>query len=783
MKKKVTMLLLVIALIVTAVSCNKKQTEKPMPMIPPVEMITTAPITTQTIAPTTNQTTDPVTTSSTAQIITPANTQVFTPETISINTPTVDSTAITADTIVTTEAVISLKKEKFIPNIGSTITVPNGSFENLTSDGKWLPWECRNKGATDNYRTSIDTTTAYNGKNSLKIEGLSSGNRRLDYVSIDYNLFSTNVIYEISAWVKTDFSQEPGSAWIGLEYHYPNPPGGWHSDFDVYGSQSAIDISTPGQWVQFTRRFQVPEGTGDYILLILCLQNDIKGTVWFDDIKITVVDGPEAYTMNTDKVFPYSDEAGVNAYVDLNQFYTNGPEAQATVDFKLYDSINNTVVLESNNNTFLNNRTHIFIPINELAILKRKYTLVSTVKDNTGAQVKEMKQNLYKFNRPLLMDIDGDINYGKVFSDKKDEKFNINIFYQILQGTGNQALLQKMADAGATVIFSYDYLERRNDIWDSLEVTDLKILYNLRHAHIGGAGHPDMIERTKTIVEEHKENPAIFAWFVDDEPLGGRTAGSTMMEQAKQWLEDAYVAIRNIDDIHPVYIVDFNHQNEARKYCDIFSYDMYPRSDDTTAISNRIIRDLVENNSRPVYNLAATFNFLFESGGNPSVGSIRNSVYRLYGAGGRGNGYFQIDKAFLDQNFNLIAHLYDTDLWAPFVIINTEEVPLLFDLYISGKSKLLGESDTIPAGENGFVNGLMWRNWISSNGEVYVLAHNKGRNTHRVTIPVKIGESVTPARYTAVPVGLTKGDNISSRGDLVFSLGREEIALYRIIYD
>jgi len=786
MKKKITALFLIIVLIVTSASCNKGKAESPTSVVDLEDTITT----TTAIAPTTTSTV----TSTVTPIIAPAADPTIAPAAttnvtaVPAATPSKDPTdaPVVTPTTIPTAAPTSLKTKEFIPNIGDTVPVPNGSFETLALNGKWLPWECRNKGATANYRTSIDTTTAYHGKNSLKIEGLGTGSRRFECVSIDNELFSTNVIYEMSAWVKTDFSIEPGSTWIGFEYYYyyPNTFGEWHSDLDVYSSPSAINISTPGQWVQFTRRFQVPEGDGSRMLLSLVLQNDIKGTVWFDDIRITVVGGPEAYTLDTDKVFPYSDEAGINVYVDLNPFYTNGPEAQATVDFKLYDSAMNTIVYESNNNNLIDNRTHIFIPITELAVLKRKYTLVSTIKDSIGTQVKEMRQNLHKFNRPLLMDIDGDINYGKVFPDMRDIKFNINVFYQILKPDGDQARLQMMADAGATVIFSFDYLEERTDIWDSLEATDLKIMYNLRYPSVGGAGHPDMIERTKTIVEMHKENPAIFAWFVDDEPLGGAITGSASMEQAKQWLEDAYVAIRTIDDIHPVYLVDFNHQNEVRKYCDIFSYDMYPRSDNTTAISNTIIKDLAVNNSRPVYNIACTYVFAFE-GSNvpPTEGSIRNSVYRLYEAGGRGNGYFLIEGAFVDENYKFVANLYDTHLWWPFVIINTEEVPLLYDLYISGKSKILGESDIIPNGENGFENGLMWRNWISSNGEVYVLAHNKGRNTHRVTIPVKINENITAARYTAIPVGLTKGDNISGRGNLVLSLGREEIALYRIVYD
>jgi len=664
-----------------------------------------------------------------------------------------------------------------IPEIGSSVPVVNGDFENLT--GGWaLPWSTRFKDSTSNVRTSIDSTTSYSGSHSLKFESLGVGDegsglaRRMEVQNLDADLFSPYVTYEISARVKTDWTKGAGKAWFLIEYYYPN--GSWHSTMD--NSANGIAYDTQGQWVELKTEFRVPIDAGSQVIIAPRFSTDSLGTVWFDDVQIKVSRGPEPYRFDTDKVFPYPDEDGVDANVYLEPYYTSKPEANAKVDFVLYDSETETIVASQLNTSFIDLAAHYFIPIANLSQMKHKYTLVATVKDGDGHQLDEFRQNLYKYPRPKIMDSDGDINFGS-FPGEKDEKFNINIFY----GVDSPTRFQMAKEAGASVVFSYFYMENLMDTWTKLDDTGLKIMYNLR-VPPRSAGHPDQIDATKATVAAHKDDPRVFAWMVDDEPLGAISPiDRAAMEQKKQELEAAYVAIRNIDDNHPVYLVDFGaNQYETRKYSDVFSFDAYVTGSDTTWIESTIALNLAKSDSRPVYNLVQTYFWEFLGGEYPTVESIRNSVYRTFEAGGRGVGYFQIDRSFLANDYSVIANLYDTYLWRPFSVINRVEVPLLFDLYVSGKAQILGEYRAIPAGEQGQTNELMWKNWVAADGELYVLAYNKGRNTHSVTIPLKDSDGNAIGDYMAVPVGVTEGGIKEGSGSLTLSLEREGIALYKI---
>jgi len=668
--------------------------------------------------------------------------------------------------------VLPVQADDTIPAVGSEIPVVNGGFETLAA-GWASPWSTRFKDSSSNVRTSIDSTTSYSGSHSLKFEGLGTGSNRMEVQTLDGSLFSPYVTYELSARVKTDWTNGTGNVWFLIEYYRAN--GAWHSTTD--NSAMGISEDTQGDWTELKTTFRVPMDAGGQVIIAPRFSNDSLGTVWVDDVKITVSGGPEPYRLDTDRVFPYPDEDGVNASVHVEPYYEGKPEAGAKVDFVLYDSETETKVAEQLNTPFTSFTANYFIPIAHLSQMKHKYTLVATIKDSGGQKLEEFSQNLYKYPRPKMMDSDGDINFG-IFPGEQDEKFNPVIAY----GVDSPSRFQMAKDAGTTVVFSYYYMERSANTWQALDDTGLKIMYNLRVPPLG-AGHPDQIEQTKETVDEYKDDPRVFAWMVDDEPLGIYNSNDReAMEQKKLELEAAYVAIRNIDDNHPVYLVDFGaNQNETRKYSDIFSFDAYVRGgNDTTSITNTIDVNLAQNNRRPVLNLVATYYYGFENGGHPTVQSIRNSVFRTFEAGGRGVGYYRIDDAFLAADQSLIAHLYDTHLWRPFSKINNEEVPLLFDLYVNGNVQILGEHDAIPVGEQGQANGLLWKNWLSDDGQLYVMAYNKGRNAHSVTIPLKNGDGNAIGKYMAVPVGLTEGGIQEGSGSMTLNLGREEAALYKI---
>ena len=539
-------------------------------------------------------------------------------------------------------------------------------------------------------------------------------------------------------------------------------------------------------------------------------------------ITITEADAGENVFINSDRVFLYPDEKGGNVELTLLQSYADryGGYNYFNVDFVLYngeyyDGAGNridtvtgayNIAVIAPDTGIIDEKTDVsFVggsppiaryayDISLLAEQKHKYTLVATVWNNSDGfktQVDLFKQNLYVYPRPknIVCDVDGNFSHFEM----DGEVFNPIIGFGTTNINGGGSvpdggLFATAKAAGINVVQTYDVRVWDPDInlynaREEINKHGLKALVCLSQEHVRTK------EQRERIIKNLANNPDIFAWQIEDEPMiqVGINPPRQAMENMKLLLEEKYRDVRDIDD-RAVYIVDgvwYNTIKETIKYCDVLDIEEYPRSI-TTGVTNSIkAATAAAGGVKPVLYLTGTFWFEWEredrSGNFPTANIIRNSIYRGLEAGANGVGYFQLHDCFIDKIDNnlIILALWDTDLWIPVLTINHVEAPLLFDLFINGNAAVLQQS-----GAGNEETSLFIRQWVSqTDGKMYLLAHNRSMNRRRANINIKNADGNPIGTFMAKPIGLTalsKPDAITGTNNINLALGPEEIALFEI---
>ena len=674
---------------------------------------------------------------------------------------------------------------------------------------------------TNSINNREDTSGAYAVQVYTTVEGISAG------------------MYLVEARIKGDWDEnQAGSAQFMVEcldnngavifIDYPGQPGVTSDQFRS-GELKTTDKNTWDDYqavrsprsdhVQY-QYFTAPVGTTSFRLYCWFLA---VGSVWFDNITVTKTDiGVQAF-LNSDRVFLYPDEKGGNVEITLLQTSVNRNNNNFSVDFVLYDGEYydeagkriDTVTGEYNRAVIapgtgiIDEKIGVLFAAGQYPIArytydisllekqKHKYTLVATVWRNSGGnktQVDIFKQNLYVYPRPRNIVYDTD---GKFSHFEMDGKlFNPIIGYGTTQVWGGDSipddgLFAAAKAAGINVVQTYD---RR--VWDpnynsynareEISKHGLKALVCFTQRHVASQ------EQRERIINDMANNPDVFAWLIEDEPmiLVGYNPTRQAMENMKLLLEEKYREVRDVDD-RAVYIVDVwnNNTHESIKYCDVLDIDYYPSASSTIGVTRIITAATAATSAgggiKPVLYLTGPYYFQWESvhRNPPTANVIRNNIYRGLEAGAKGVGYFQLHDCFvygiIHVQIDKILALWDTDLWMPILTINHVEVPLLFDLFVNGKAAVLQQS-----GAGNERTSLFTRQWVSqTDGKMYLLAHNRSMNNTRVNINLKNANGNPIGAYTAKPIGLTtisRPDAITGTNNINLLLGPEEIALFEI---
>lgn len=572
---------------------------------------------------------------------------------------------------------------------------------------------------------SVDTTHARTGSNCIKLDTGTSSRAYVWYLAQNTtnnpDLLVPGDRYMFTAWMKSE-TLSTAAVSLSADYTYT----------DYSSARSPYYGNTNGEWVQLVDTFVVPEGVSRVDLYIKLTASG--SIVYIDDASLVKIAVQDRMDLKTDEVFYYSDKGGSGtATVELAPRYTDNPSG--TVEFNLKDG---STVLSTSGSISVSGDLTFTYPLSLLSEVKKEYTVEAVMKDSLGAALETQTESVFKYDRPTALRADGIyIVDGKPFNPV------------IAMGT-TADMYPYLKDWGFNTVFCPAHLV------DTAQSYGLKAIVFL-YANMKPAGHPDNIQGTINAINTYHDHPGLLAWSVQDEPFGNYS-------EPEEWLKDSYTAIRNIDSVHPIIIVEEPKEtsfSKAAKYCDILSVDPYPRElyPVTTYISDTI-EAAVEcvDNEKPVY---ATLQ-AFEWGGYfPDETDFRNMAYQAFLSGAKGINYY----TFTNSQGSL--ELYDTTLWPGILSFHSQEVSDLFDYFVRQKYQ------AVSSGDN---EVFRYRSW-QRDGTVYITVLNLSDNEETVFVPVT---QITSNSDIEAVKGCESSDAVPISGGINLTIEGRGVALLKL---
>ncbi len=514
--------------------------------------------------------------------------------------------------------------------------------------------------------TTVQSAAYHSAPNALKITTQTTST---PYATQRVSNVIPGATYKVELFAKAE-----GGCNFGTKYEF------YKADNTAAGgafSKSQIIEDKSTDWIAFSDTFTVPEET-EFMYLFLRIY--AAGTVYVDDVVMTLVSEPvRVFSYETDEVFYYSDHTEDGALtVSLNTaYYTELIGRKAKFAF-----MDGEEEVHSSLATITDSTLSYAFPMSYLEKKKTAYSIRFTVFKEDSLTVDFTKETeVYKYDRPKYIKSDGTYQ-----ADGED------VFHPVLMYGVDLPQLPALQLCGVNLVQGYPG-------WlDALHERGMKAMVVLYDGGIS-AGHPDRLETTKGYVEAYKDHPAVFGWAVQDEP---NTEPETL-----ERLKNAYKAIRDIDDNHPVWITVNGHFDVISKYCDVMCNDSYPYNEKTFTTSPfERMTEAVGATDKPVYYLLQAFEF---NDSFPNAQEIRNMIYQAFLAGGKGFGYYKYNGA---KDGTILAR---TELWNPIVSFYENEMEFVFDAFVNEKYTVL-ETHT---------DGDVWYRIWQCEGEKVIAAVNR----------------------------------------------------------
>ncbi len=476
----------------------------------------------------------------------------------------------------------------------------------------------------------------------------------------------------------------------------------WAENASAYTAEYARNLEpmgslTYGGWRRVVRTFETPP---DAKSLRLFIRSFGAADFYVDDISVTQISPPFHGKLRTDAGVYYPDLSVGKATFWVNTASYPALE-NAAVNFRLRAPDGSVLYTVEN---ILQNTEDEAVFTFPIALMTERKTAYTVEAEIPGVSLQSKK--IYCYERPTMLSADGTCTAeGKTFRPlfayhvkpenyKKVAAEGINVVQSYASG-GHAAALKAAEEAGIKVLL---------------------VLYS----GMKPAGHPDNIESTRKAVETYKDHPALFGYAVMDEP-------TVYFQDPSDYLMASYKAIRDLDDVHPVWIVEGSAANNEYStelcagYCDIFAIDHYV-ADAQNAVEEQKTTCRVSKAraalapGRPLY-------VLLEGGGVNSGNapeSIRNQGWQAFLAGADAIGYYMnSNNVNVGGLLDAIGAFYRTD----YAVACT-----------AGRQSFSAQSD----GE------VLYRRWVE-NKRTYTLALN-WRNTAGPQIQMPVGAlSVTAA--------------------------------------
>lgn len=345
-----------------------------------------------------------------------------------------------------------------------------------------------------------------------------------------------------------------------------------------------------------------------------------EATVFIDDLSFMISSGPEQFKLDTDWVFYYEDYSEATATLTMDNFYEDD-------DYKIDFTIEKDGLVQASalGKTFVGNKAEAKLNIMGLQ-KKTEYELRATVRSADGTVIDTKTQRIYRYDRPKALTSDGVyVKNGKTVNP-------VIVYHMGLEHCGQ-------AGAGGINVIQYNALYNL----DNMEkvIADLNYLHSVDmmaamvcYFNMKPAGHEDNIQSVQKLVAAVKDHPAVFCYMIMDEPF-------SHYENAEEMMHTSYKIIRDIDDVHPVYVCEDQKDkySVSAKYIDCLGIDPYPGDGDYGRHVANMTQAAVAGTKgkKPVYCILQAFTFKSTT---PTAEQLRATTYQAYMAGAKGIGYY-----------------------------------------------------------------------------------------------------------------------------------------------
>ncbi len=544
---------------------------------------------------------------------------------------------------------VSLTKP-IIEETGTSLLL-NGTFEN-TPDGDW---KSQSGKWTDNF--AYLKSGGYNNSACVRIS--SPENAAYPYVDQYVKNVLPGAEYKVSLLLKT----EKITNFVRFKCEFYKTAGGVR---EGKGECTSGDMTGPeGKWVQYTETFTVPQDA-DTVRLMLRIYGG-TGTVYFDNVGLYLAKEPPRGIVETDKVFYYTGAEKGQAKITLNSCFSETYTAFSATLFrenKVIGTVPKTAMAES--------FSFPLVGMTEGTAHKLGVTLYNAA----GKEYPLPETEIYMFPRPK--------NIG---ADNVWREEDGTVFHPVFAYHMPETAFSKAKEAGINLVQAYGATSSLTRLLDSAAANGIKVLVPL-YANGNFAGDEAQRQATLQTVRTVKNHPALFGYMIADEPYY-----VSHTSDIDERLKKSYLTVKEEDTVHPVFLNESSvvphFFDDAVKYADVFCIDPYIGGDRDAAsyVAEKTAQAVkAAKGEKPVYILLQTFLY----GGNfPTGDELRHQIYQAFANGAMGIGYYKYDNAMEGKS------LCDTPIWQTLKSMAKEEIPFLFDSFVTDKANLTKVKDGV----------------------------------------------------------------------------------------
>ncbi len=485
--------------------------------------------------------------------------------------------------------------------------------------------------------------------------------------------------------IQTDRAVEPGASYL-LEMRYKADSGTSPMVQIFYRNAEkktidniAVSLSTTdGAWKTRTIPFTTPWEEGEttrFINIELRYLGKEAGSIAWDAVSCKKTAVEPTAILETDEKFYYTDAATGSATLRKTGLVTL-PDT-AVVDFALQDNSGFTIKTETDI-SFSTGTASFSLPVANLTE-KETYKVCYTLRN--GETVLETgEETVCRYQRPSMITAEGKIMWN-------NEPFLPVMGYHVQ--TNNTEDYAYCRDVGINVIQFFPWTTNADAIKTRL---DLLAEYDLL-AFVALYGTDE--EKAADVVNASKNHPAVFGYMLMDEPLHNGVSEAR--------LEKLYKAVRDNDDVHPVYVVESMAKKEkygiSAKYADVFATDPYPGDAETVGTYPTYGVELAKGavkGKKPVMCINQCFPL---SGYEPTGEAVRNMTYQALLSGAAGIGYYDVrDSAGYNSTAETeedkYLHLWERGCFEDMKSFAQNELHFVYQAFTSGAYPILSESRT-----------------------------------------------------------------------------------------